>query len=275
MKKRIILIYFILIIFTIFALFPAYWMLITSLRPLSELLNPVPWVYSPTLKYYEQVFTGYYQIDLFDIQVMNSIIVSLSTALFSILVSSFAGYSLARIKFPYSSWVSKMVFFTYLMPPSLLSVAFFEQMHNYGLVNSYVSIVIAMIVFTSPYCIWIYKEYVKSIPIEIEESATIDGASRLKIFLTIIFPLSAPVIVALSTYAFLYAWNEYLYVLILTSDSRMFTAPLAIAGLLQSDEIPWGLVSAMSILFSIPPVIFYYIVQKYMIKGLVAGAVKA
>jgi ABC-type glycerol-3-phosphate transport system permease component len=275
MKKRTILIYFILTMFTVFALFPAYWMFITSLRPLSELLNPVPWVFSPTLKYYEQVFTGYYQIDLFDIQVMNSVIISLATAFFSILVSSFAGYSLARIRFPYSSWVSKMVFFTYLMPPSLLSVAFFEQMHNYGLVNTYASIVIAMVVFTSPYCIWIYKEYVKSIPIEIEEAAIIDGAGRLKTFLTVIFPLSAPVIVALSTYAFLYAWNEYLYVLILTSDSRMFTAPLAIAGLLQSDEIPWGLVSAMSILFSIPPVIFYYLVQKYMIRGLVAGAVKA
>jgi ABC-type glycerol-3-phosphate transport system permease component len=261
--------------FTVFALFPAYWMFITSLRPLSELLNPVPWVFSPTLKYYEQVFTGYYQIDLFGIQVMNSVIISLATAFFSILVSSFAGYSLARIRFPYSSWVSKMVFFTYLMPPSLLSVAFFEQMHNYGLVNTYASIVIAMVVFTSPYCIWIYKEYVKSIPIEIEEAAIIDGAGRLKTFLTVIFPLSAPVIVALSTYAFLYAWNEYLYVIILTSDSRMFTAPLAIAGLLQSDEIPWGLVSAMSILFSIPPVIFYYLVQKYMIRGLVAGAVKA
>jgi len=101
-------------------------------------------------------------------------------------------------------------------------------MHNYGLVNTYASIVIAMVVFTSPYCIWIYKEYVKSIPIEIEEAAIIDGAGRLKTFLTVIFPLSAPVIVALSTYAFLYAWNEYLYVLILTSDSRMFTAPLAI-----------------------------------------------
>jgi|YelNatPaOPRAMG01_1025707.scaffolds.fasta_scaffold29273_2 ABC-type glycerol-3-phosphate transport system permease component len=275
MEKRTILIYFILTMFTVFALFPAYWMFITSLRPLSELLNPVPWVFSPTLKYYEQVFTGYYQIDLFDIQVMNSVIISLVTAFFSILVSSFAGYSLARIRFPYSSWVSKMVFFTYLMPPSLLSVAFFEQMHNYGLVNTYASIVIAMVVFTSPYCIWIYKEYVKSIPIEIEEAAIIDGAGRLKTFLTVIFPLSAPVIVALSTYAFLYAWNEYLYVLILTSDSRMFTAPLAIAGLLQSDEIPWGLVSAMSILFSIPPVIFYYLVQKYMIRGLVAGAVKA
>jgi len=275
MEKRTILIYFILTMFTVFALFPAYWMFITSLRPLSELLNPVPWVFSPTLKYYEQVFTGYYQIDLFGIQVMNSVIISLATAFFSILVSSFAGYSLARIRFPYSSWVSKMVFFTYLMPPSLLSVAFFEQMHNYGLVNTYASIVIAMVVFTSPYCIWIYKEYVKSIPIEIEEAAIIDGAGRLKTFLTVIFPLSAPVIVALSTYAFLYAWNEYLYVLILTSDSRMFTAPLAIAGLLQSDEIPWGLVSAMSILFSIPPVIFYYLVQKYMIRGLVAGAVKA
>jgi len=275
MKKRTILIYFVLTMFTVFALFPAYWMFITSLRPLSELLNPVPWVFSPTLKYYEQVFTGYYQIDLFGIQVMNSVIISLATAFFSILVSSFAGYSLARIRFPYSSWVSKMVFFTYLMPPSLLSVAFFEQMHNYGLVNTYASIVIAMVVFTSPYCIWIYKEYVKSIPIEIEEAAIIDGAGRLKTFLTVIFPLSAPVIVALSTYAFLYAWNEYLYVLILTSDSRMFTAPLAIAGLLQSDEIPWGLVSAMSILFSIPPVIFYYLVQKYMIRGLVAGAVKA
>jgi ABC-type glycerol-3-phosphate transport system permease component len=250
-------------------------MLLTSLRPLEELLNPVPWVFHPTLKYYEQVFTGYYEIDLFNLQVVNSLMISLGTAFFAIIVSAFAGYSLARIRFPFSNFISKLVFFTYLIPPSLLSIAFFEEMNNYGLINTYASLIIAMVVFTSPYCIWIYKEYVKSIPVEIEESALIDGAGRLRTFLTVVFPLSAPVIVALSTYAFLYAWNEYLFVIILMSDSHMFTAPIAIAGLLQSDEIPWGLVSAMSILFSVPPVIFYYVVQKYMIKGLVAGAVKA
>jgi len=276
MNKRTVIIYVVLSMFIVFALFPAYWTILTSIRPLEELLNPIPWVSSPTLKYYVQVITcSYYQIDLFNIQMLNSIIISLGTAISVIFVSSLAGYSLARIKFPFSSYLSKLVLFTYLIPPSLLSIAFFEQMNNYGLVNTYAAIILAMVTFTSPYCIWIYREYVKSIPVEIEEAALIDGAGRLGIFFRIVLPLSAPVIVALSTYAFLYAWNEYLYVLILTSDSRMFTAPIAIAGLLQSDEIPWGIVSAMSVIFSIPPIIFYYLVQKYMIRGLVAGAVKA
>ncbi|MEM4310799.1 MAG: carbohydrate ABC transporter permease [Nitrososphaerales archaeon] len=275
-RKYLITLYFVLAFILLFEIFPIYWLGLTSVRPIEELLDPQPWPKNPTARAYVTVVTlDYFQIEHFHRQLLNSIIIALATAGFSMFVSSLGGYSLARIRFPGNTIVSKAVLFTYIMPPSLLAIAFFDIMNIYGLVNTYPSVIIAMTVFTTPFGLWIMKQAIRSIPIEVEESALIDGANRVTIFFRIIIPLTAPVLVALATYSFIQAWNEYLYVLVLMSDARMFTAPVAIASLLQVDEIPWALVSAMSIVFSIPPVIFFYALQKYMVAGLTRGAVKA
>lgn len=138
-------------------------------------------------------------------------------------------------------------------------------MIKYGLINSYFSIILAETTFVMPYCVWVMTEFFKTVPVEIEEAAIVDGASRLRVFLSIVLPSTAPALVALATYAFVFAWNEFLYVLVLINSNDLFTIPVGLSWYLNQDSVPWGLMMAESTLFSIPPIIFYYMFQRYMV----------
>jgi len=267
--------YFISAVIIVYSLFPLYWMVITSLRLPEEIYSPNIFVEKPTLKNYIDVITqSHYLTGLFLRQLSNSIIVALGTVCLTLSVSTLSAYALARLKFRGRRLMLRSALFTYIIPYSFLAIPFFKIMVRYGLVNSYQALIIAMATFTSPYCIWVLYGYFKSIPIEIEEAALVDGASRLRVFIGIILPISGPVLAALATYAFIFAWNELLYVLVLTGSAEMFTIPLGLMWFLISDTIPWGLLMAESIIYAIPPVIFYYSFRKYLVKGVLAGAVK-
>jgi len=164
--------------------------------------------------------------------------------------------------------------FTYMVPSSFIVIPFYSLMVKYGLVNSYLAVILAETTFATPYCIWVLSEFFKTIPIEVEEAAIVDGASHLRIFMSIVLPLTAPALVALATYAFIFAWNEFLYVLVLINSNQLFTIPVGLSWYLNQDSIPWGMMMAESTLFSIPPIILYYAFQRYMVSGLAMGAVK-
>jgi multiple sugar transport system permease protein len=147
-------------------------------------------------------------------------------------------------------------------------------MQNYGLANNLWSVIAAMVTFATPYSIFIFSQYGRGIPLELDESARIDGASPIQIYFKIYLPLMAPALVAIGTYALLLAWNEYLYQFLLLSNKRSMTVPVALAQFLNSDEAPWNLMMATAIVYAILPITIYYVVRRRMTAGLTMGGVK-
>jgi multiple sugar transport system permease protein len=147
-------------------------------------------------------------------------------------------------------------------------------MNHYGLANNPWSVIAALVTFATPYAIFIFQEYGRSIPIELDESARIDGASPLVIYLRIYLPLMTPALIAVGTYALLLAWNEYLYQFLLLSNKRSMTVPVAIAQFLNSDVAPWNYMMATAIIYALPPLATYYAFRNRMSAGLTMGGVK-
>src|SRR5882762_297581 len=163
---------------------------------------------------------------------------------------------------------------TYVIPASFLAIPFYLIMNRYGLQNNPWSVIAVLVTFTTPYAIFIFQEYGRSIPIELDESARIDGASPLQIYFRIYLPLMAPALVAVGTYALLLAWNEYLYNFLMLSTPESMTVAVALAQFLNSDESPWNYMMATAIIYAVPPVALYYCFRRYMAAGLTMGGVK-
>jgi multiple sugar transport system permease protein len=259
----------------IFALFPIYHMVLVSVKPQSELFQPTFLTLKPVLNhYFDLVQQKHYLVSHFRRQLFNSVVVSLGTAFLTLVISTSCAYAISRLNFPGRKTIFRASLFTYMIHRSFIVIPFYTLMIKYGLINSYLSVILAETTFAMPYCVWVLTEFFKTVPVEIEEAAIVDGAGRLRVFLSIVLPLTAPALVALATYAFVFAWNEFLYVLVLINSNDLFTIPVGLSWYLNQDSVPWGLMMAESTLFSIPPIIFYYVFQRYMVSGLAMGAVK-
>ena len=259
----------------LFALFPIYHMVLVSIKAEDELAKPSLFSRRPTLqRYLDVVQQKHMLVTHFGRQLFNSTALSLGTAALTLSISATCAYAISRLRFPGRKTIFRASLFTYMVPSSFIVIPFYSLMVKYGLVNSYLAVILAETTFATPYCIWVLSEFFKTIPIEVEEAAIVDGASRLRIFMSIVLPLTAPALVALATYAFIFAWNEFLYVLVLINSNQLFTIPVGLSWYLNQDSIPWGMMMAESTLFSIPPIIFYYAFQRYMVSGLAMGAVK-
>jgi multiple sugar transport system permease protein len=147
-------------------------------------------------------------------------------------------------------------------------------MHIYGLADNQWALIFVMVTFATPYAIFIFEQYGKSIPAELDEAAKVDGASPLQTYLMVYLPLMSPALVAVGTYALLLAWNEYLYAFLLLSSETTVTVPVALGFFLTSDQAPWNLLMAASIVYSLPPLVIYYVFRRYMTAGLTLGATK-
>lgn len=163
---------------------------------------------------------------------------------------------------------------TYMIPASFLAIPFYLIMQHYGLQNNLWSVIAAIVTFATPYAIFIFQEYGRSIPLELDESARIDGASPLQIYIRIYLPLMAPALVAVGTYALLLSWNEYLYQFLLLSNKESMTVPVALAQFLNSDVAPWNYMMATAIIHALPPIATYYAFRNRMSSGLTMGGVK-
>jgi multiple sugar transport system permease protein len=265
----------ILVAVVVWTLFPVYYMLTLSFTPTEELFRPEYWVKHPTLDLYrfvvlqESVF-----VKFFWRWMANSVMVAGATMLAVLAVASLGSFALGRIRFGGARVVSGMTLFTYIIPASFLSIPFFKIMGDYDLLDTYWALILAMTTFASPYALWVLWDYAKTIPPEIDESAAIDGAGYFSIFWRIYLPLVLPTLIAIGTYAFFFAWNEYLYAVLFIQSEEMFTLPISMGTFLTGDDAPWNLLMALSTLYAIPPVIFYYVFRRYLTTGLVSGAVQ-
>ena len=265
----------VLAIVTVWTLFPIYYMLTLSFTPTTELFRPEYWVKHPTLESYrfialqESVF-----VKFFWRWMGNSVVVAAVTMVGVLIVAALGSFALGRIRFGLGRMISGMALFTYIIPSSFLSIPFFKIMGDYDLLDSYWSVILAMITFASPYAVWVLWDYAKTIPPEIDESAAIDGAGVFTLFYRMYLPLILPPLIAIGTYAFFFAWNEYLYAVLFLQSETMFTLPISMGTFLTGDDAPWNLLMAVSTIYAIPPVIFYYVFRRYLTHGLVSGAVQ-
>jgi multiple sugar transport system permease protein len=260
--------------FLIFALFPFYWMAITSLKPNQELYNPqvMPLiVHHPTLKHYVDLLS---ETDFLTWTWNTMLVATVSTAI-SLVFGVMLAYPLARMNFPGSALVSVAVAATYLVPQPLLFIPMAEIIERMGLGNTLTSVILTYPTLLIPFCAWLLMGYFKSVPRELEDAARIDGASRLQTMFLVFLPLCKPGFISAGIFAFTLAQNEFLYALIFLTDTSVRTVPVgAIAELIRGDVFYWGQLMAAALLGSIPVAIIYSFFVEHYVAGLTAGAVK-
>lgn len=256
------------------ALIPFYIMLKTSLTPENEIYTQTPGLLPSelTLSHYKVLFSP--ETFPFVTYFRNSLIVSTVTAGLSVVVATFGGYSFARLEYRGQGFVSRIVLVVYMFSGILLVVPLFQVMTWLGLVDSLGGLLVTYLVQTLPLSLYMLGNYFRSIPEEIEEAALMDGYSRLEVIYRITLPLSAPAIVAVFIYAFMIAWNEYLFASILLQSQGLFTLPIGLEALNVAFENVWGQLMAASILTSIPVVVLFLYLEKYLVEGLTFGAVE-
>lgn len=261
-----------LTISTIIAIFPLIWIFISSIKGKGELTSEPTrfWPKVLTLDYFEHVIN-----DLnFIVNIKNSLFISLITTVIAITISAMAAYGIVRFFPKLGSIMSKLLVTTYIFPPILLAIPYSIAMAKVGLTNSTSGLIIVYLSFSVPYAVWLLVGFFKTVPIEIEEAAKIDGANKFTVFFRIVLPLVAPGIVATAIYTFINAWNEFLYALILVNDTSKMTVAVALRSLNGAEILDWGDMMAASVLVVIPSVLFFSFIQNKIASGLSEGSVK-
>jgi len=259
----------------VWSLIPIYNMILIALDSHNDIFSGAVWPPNPTLESFRIVWTeGFWYLEHFWHQFGNSFYVGLATMFLTLLIGSLAAFTVGRMRLRNGWLLTNAALLTYVIPASFLAIPFYRIMQLYGLGNNIWAVIAAEVTFATPYAIFIFSQYGKSIPMELDESARIDGASPLQVYLRIYLPLMAPALVAVGTYALLLAWNEYLYQFLLLSSPDSMTVPVALAQFLNSDESPWNYMMATAIVYAIPPIVMYYAFRRYMAAGLTMGGVK-
>ena len=254
-------------------LFPFYWMVITSIRPDTELynvkMNPFVTLH-PTVKHFEYLF----DLTLFPRWAWNTLFIATVSTGISLFCGLLAGYALARLQFRWAPSLGTMIFITYLVPPTLLFIPLGDVVKTFGLGDTPWALILTYPTFLIPFCTWLLMGYFKTIPREIEECARIDGASRIRAMVSITFPLAVPGILSAGIFAFTLSWNEFLYALVFLSSPQQKTIPIGVfTELVRGDVFYWGPLMAGALLGSIPVALVYSMFVEHYVTAL-TGAVK-
>ena len=259
----------------VWSLAPLYNMWKIALESHEGIFSGSIWLAEPTLEAFRVVVTqDFWYLERFWHQFGNSFIVGLSVTFLTLGIASLASFTVGRMRLRNGWMLTNAALMTYVIPASFLAIPIYRIMNIYGLGNHLSSVIMTLTTFATPYAIFIFSQYGKSIPMELDESARIDGANPLQIYYRIYLPLMAPALVAVGTYALLLAWNEYLYNFLLLSTPGSMTVAVALAQFLNSDESPWNYRMATAIIYALPPIILYYGSRRYMAAGLTMGGVK-
>jgi multiple sugar transport system permease protein len=259
----------------VWTLLPVYNMVLIALDSDADEFTGSIWPPDPDFSSFQSVWTeDYWLVEHFWQRFGNSIYMGVATMALTVLIGSLASYSLGRMRLRNGWMVTDFALLTYVLPTTFLVIPFVHIMHQYGMVDSLWAVIAAMVTFATPYAILIFHQYGKLIPMELDESAKIDGASPWQIYLRIYLPLMAPALVAVGVYALLLAWNEYIYQFLLLSSTRNTTVAVMIDQFFDSDEAPWNYMMAIAIIYSLPPIAIYFALRRFMVAGLTFGGVK-
>ncbi|MGD9900385.1 MAG: sugar ABC transporter permease [Calditrichaceae bacterium] len=271
-KPEKIFSYAILTIFSLFSIYPILVVFSISLRPGDRLL-------SKSLAIIPENFTFQTYADLFLQQpflrwMANSLFVSVLVTIFAVTLAATAGYAFSRYKFKGRDSSMVGLITTQMFPVTMLLLPLFIMLIKIGAYDSYVGLIIAYSATALPFTIWQMKGYYDTIPYSLEESATIDGAGQFRIFYQIILPLALPALAITSLFSFMTAWSEYLVAAVLIQDQDLFTLPMGLKLFSSNMEVAWGLYSAGAIVVSIPVVVLFMSLSRWLVSGLTLGSVK-
>ena len=272
-RKKIIL-YFFVILTMAFFLFPFYWIVMTSIQPKDQLYAPTP-NFIPknvNLENYRNIL-GAGKVNI-AIALKNSLIVAVSVTVVCIVFGNFAAYAFARLRFKGSNVMFFGLIFAEMLPPVALLIPFYLLFKQIGLTNTLQGLVVMQTSWLLPIVTWILYSYFKTIPKDLEDSARIDGASKVGALIRIIVPVSLPGIVSSGVICFVFSMGEFMGAMALVNVTRFHTLPLALAQFVTKYSIEYGKITASAVLAIIFPVAFVLIFQRYIVKGLTAGAVK-
>ncbi|MCL0079439.1 carbohydrate ABC transporter permease [Dehalococcoidia bacterium] len=258
--------YLILAMVLLFTLFPLYWMIVTSFKtPLEFVARDIAWIPTPiTLEHYgkvvEEGFMRFFQ---------NTIIIAVFSTILAVTAGALAAYSLTRFRFRanFDKLFLLWAIIVRIIPPIVFLTPLFITFRELGLDDVKLRLILSYQVYVLPLCIWLLLGFFRDVPIEFEEAAQVDGASRIYTLRTVVFPLIAPGLVAAAIFSIITTWNEFIYALIFARVSADFTIPVGIATLIGEYEVLWGALSAAGFLSSLPILIFTVYVQKHLLRS--------
>jgi len=254
------------------ALFPFYWIGLTSLRKGKQVYTKEQ-VLVPrdlTVENYQFIFTERPTARW----LRNSLVMAFGSSGLSVIIGVLAGYSIVRLKFRGNRAIARGVLFTYLIPTSLLFIPMFILMFNLRLTEGLWGLMLAYLSFNVPFCTWLILGYFRSIPEELEDAARIDGCSRLGVLWRVVLPLAAPGIVTAFIFGFTNSWNEFLYAVTLVRSRDLMTLPTGLGSYILGDVFLWGPLMATAIVTALPPIILFIAVQRFVVAGMTLGSVK-
>jgi multiple sugar transport system permease protein len=274
LPRRLVTLYLPLLVILFVLLFPFYWMVLTSIKPDEQLIdmntyNPF-WVVHPTFKHISKL--------LFETQyprwLWNTMYVAVGATTLSIIASVLAAYAIVRLRFKGADTVGVLIFFAYLVPPSILFIPLASVIQAYGLFDSPLSLILVYPTLLIPFSTWLLMGYFKTIPFELEECALIDGASRWQILTRIVVPLAVPGLISAFIFSFTLCWNEFIYALTFLQSTPNKTVPVAIVNeFVDGDIYKWGSLMAGALVGSLPLVILYAFFVEHYVSAM-TGAVK-
>jgi len=265
-------VYFVLMSVVAFILFPIFWMVSSSFKPQTELfarditMLPVEW----TLESYRSVWQG----TAFPTYFWNSFKVAALSTLCSVVISMYAAYAIARIRFAGRYAFGMLLLITQMLPHILLVIPLFLVMQRLKLLNTHTALILAYTAVSLPFTVWLLRGFFEAIPEELEDAAAIDGASLLTIFHRIILPLAGPGLAAVAMFSFIRAWNEFLFALVFLQSRVFFTLPIGLASFQEEFTFRWDLIMAGASIITVPVLFFFLLMQRFIVQGLLGGAVK-
>jgi multiple sugar transport system permease protein len=278
---RKLFLYAIVIFWCVICLFPFYWLFTTSLKkPLHVSRGPryIPYVdYEPTGEHWDYLFNE--QRETLFRHFRNSLIAASGSTLLAVVIGAMAGYGLARYAYHWRvlGWRNDNIAFWIIsqrfLPPALFVVPFLMLYARLNLVDTHLGLILAYTMFNVPFAVWIMRDFFENLPQDLEDSALVDGATHWQAFVRIVLPLSAPGLVSVAILSFVFAWNEFLYALMLTNFEAI-TIPVLIAGQSNTRGIQWWFISALTLAAVTPVVLLGLFLERYITRGLTAGALR-
>jgi multiple sugar transport system permease protein len=252
--------------------FPLAWMLSTSLKPSAEIFATPPTLvpHHATL----ENFTRLFRDTSFPIYFKNSVTVSLATVVLTLVVSALGAYGLTRFAFRGRDAVARLILLTYMFAPIMIIIPFYLIVKQLGIVNTQLALVLSYTTFCLPFCLWLLRSFFQAIPLELEEAALVDGASRASAVWWVVLPLALPGIIATGIFTFILAWNDFLFALVLITSDELKTLPIGVNDLFNATIVDWGMIMAAGVMITVPTIAFFVAVQRYLIQGWGAGGVK-
>jgi ABC-type glycerol-3-phosphate transport system permease component len=252
--------------------FPLFWMLSTSLKPSAEIFATPPRLVPahPTLENFGRLFADTAFATFF----RNSALVSLATVALTLSVSALGAYGLTRFAFAGRDKVAGLILVTYMFAPVMIIIPFYILVKQLGIVNTRLALVLSYTTFCLPFCLWLLRAFFESIPLELEEAALVDGAGRGRAVWHVVLPLALPGLIAAAIFTFILAYNDFLFALVLITSEELKTLPVGVNDLFNATIVDWGMIMAAGVMITVPAVLFFAGVQRYLVQGWGAGGVK-